>query len=49
MWLSGKDMQTVDYDGRTALHLVAAEGHYDCAKFLLEVCGVNPCPRDRFV
>lgn len=36
-----------DYDGRTALHLAAAEGHFDCVQFLLEHCNVphNPCDR----
>lgn len=36
-----------DYDGRTALHLSAAEGHLDAIKFLLEICKVYPEPRDR--
>ena len=36
-----------DYDGRTALHLAAAEGHLDCVTFLLS-CGVPHDPKDRW-
>ena len=36
-----------DYDGRTALHLAAAEGHLDCVIFLLS-CGVPHDPKDRW-
>ena len=34
------DMEACDYDGRTALHLAAAEGHYRVVRFLLQKCGV---------
>ena len=43
----GVDMNLGDYDGRTALHLAAAEGHLRCVKFLLEECKVKHDPKDR--
>ena len=47
-YLQGMDVSQCDYDGRTALHLAAAEGHLEVTKFLLEKCHVNPNPRDRW-
>jgi len=41
------DMTSSDYDGRTALHLAAAEGHLDAIDFLLRTCAVPPEPIDR--
>ncbi|XP_063407805.1 glutaminase kidney isoform, mitochondrial-like [Mytilus trossulus] len=46
--LLGTDMNLGDYDGRTALHVGAAEGNDSVVKFLLEKCKVNPFPRDRW-
>ncbi|TKS67564.1 Glutaminase kidney isoform, mitochondrial [Collichthys lucidus] len=46
--LSSMDMEQRDYDSRTALHVAAAEGHTEVARFLLEACKVNPVPRDRW-
>ena len=48
MALDGYDMSAKDYDGRTALHLAACEGHFDCVQFLLEKCAVEPSPTDRW-
>lgn len=46
--LSGMDMTLSDYDGRTALHLAAAEGHVDCVEFLLKHCDVPHNVHDRW-
>jgi len=47
-YLQGVDMTTCDYDGRTALHLAAAEGHEQAVKFLLDTCKVPHHPKDRW-
>ncbi len=41
-------MSLGDYDGRTALHLAAAEGHIRCVRFLLEECRVRSDCKDRW-
>ncbi|KAH1023318.1 glutaminase kidney isoform, mitochondrial isoform X1 [Dendroctonus ponderosae] len=46
--LNGMDMSLPDYDGRTALHLAAAEGHINCVEFLLKQCRVPYDMRDRW-
>ena len=41
-------MNLGDYDGRTALHLAAVEGHFRCVKFLIDVCKVQHDVKDRW-
>ncbi|XP_044211831.1 glutaminase liver isoform, mitochondrial isoform X2 [Thunnus albacares] len=47
-FLSGVDVNAVDYDGRSALHVAAAEGHTEVIRFLLENTGANPALKDRW-
>ncbi|XP_040893834.1 glutaminase liver isoform, mitochondrial isoform X1 [Toxotes jaculatrix] len=47
-FLSGVDVNAVDYDGRSALHVAAAEGHIEVICFLLENTGANPALKDRW-
>lgn len=42
-------MQLSDYDGRTALHVAASEGHPNVVKFLLFRCHVDYNVKDRYV
>ncbi|XP_077578678.1 glutaminase kidney isoform, mitochondrial isoform X1 [Stigmatopora nigra] len=46
--LSALDMEQIDYDSRTALHIAASEGHVETVIFLTEECKVNPYMKDRW-
>ncbi|XP_068595036.1 glutaminase liver isoform, mitochondrial [Brachionichthys hirsutus] len=48
-YLSGVDVNAVDYDGRSALHVAAAEGHTEVICFLLENAGMNAALKDSFM
>ncbi|CEF59993.1 No extended memory [Strongyloides ratti] len=48
LYLQGANLNMSDYDGRTALHLAACEGHPNLVKFLLTVGKVNHAPQDRW-
>jgi glutaminase len=44
---AGVELDETDYDGRTCLHIAAAEGKIDVVKFLLAK-DVNVMPKDRW-
>jgi len=43
--ISGVRLDAQDYDGRTALHIAASEGHLDAVKYLISH-GANPHLKD---
>ncbi|XP_045483431.1 putative glutaminase 2 isoform X2 [Harmonia axyridis] len=47
-YLYGINLGLKDYDGRTALHLAAAEGHLNCVDFLLNYAQVKMDTADRW-
>ncbi|KPP58000.1 hypothetical protein Z043_124222, partial [Scleropages formosus] len=47
-FLSGANVNAVDYDGRSALHVAASEGHLEAIKFLVENGGAKVTTFDRF-
>uniref|UniRef100_A0A914X683 glutaminase n=1 Tax=Plectus sambesii TaxID=2011161 RepID=A0A914X683_9BILA len=47
-FMQGANLEMGDYDGRTALHLAASEGHHELIKFLLDVAKVRHDPEDRW-
>lgn len=47
-FLSGVDVNAVDYDGRSALHVAASEGRLEVIKFLLENARADTMLKDRW-
>jgi glutaminase len=47
LFKKGVDMNMQDYDGRTALHVAAAEWNMEAVKYLIEKCNCNTNITDR--
>ncbi|CAB3404819.1 unnamed protein product [Caenorhabditis bovis] len=48
LFMQGADLTVKDYDGRTALHVAAAEGHANICRFLVNVVGIKHNVVDRW-
>ena len=47
-YLGDYNMNSSDYDNRTALHIAASEGRYDCVEYLVKYVGCDPFLQDRW-
>jgi len=45
---AGGKVNAGDYDRRTPMHLAASENRIDVVRFLVDECGVDPSPEDRW-
>ncbi|KAI6185135.1 No extended memory [Aphelenchoides fujianensis] len=48
LFMQKANLELVDYDKRSALHLAASEGHAEIIRFLINVAHVKPDPKDRW-